>query len=152
MIRLPAQDADAIRLLLGETPALTLSTINADGTPRATPLYFAFDEDLRLLFLSDGKTMHAANLKRDAEAAAALYPAVDDWRAIRGLQLKGRVECLGGAVAGCAELAVYVKRFPFAADVAAQAAESLLFRFEPTWMRLIDNRRGFGFQREWHAE
>ena len=150
MIDLPAADADDLRRLLGETPAMSLSTTDPDGTPRTTPLYVAPDDRLRLLFLSDGSTRHAANLSRSPDAAAALYPSVDDWRAIRGLQMKGRVECLGPA-AQAGEFGVYLKRFPFAAEIAARAPGSLLYRFDPTWIRMIDNRRGFGDQREWRA-
>ena len=151
MIRFPPADAAALRLVLAETPALTLATLDADGTPRATPLYFAVDDALRLLFLSGGETIHASNLSRRPEAAAALYPAVDDWRALRGLQLKGQVETLGPAPHR-PEFAIYLDRFPFAAGLAPQIETSLLFRLAPTWIRLIDNRRGFGFQCEWQAE
>ena len=150
MIRFSPADAATLQLLLAETPALTLATLDADGTPRATPLYFAADSSLRLLFLSDGETIHASNLTRRKEAAAALYPSVDDWRALRGLQCKGWVEALGAA-GQTAEFAVYLDRFPFAATLTSQLETSLLFRLTPTWVRLIDNRRGFGFHCEWPA-
>ncbi|MEW6567163.1 MAG: pyridoxamine 5'-phosphate oxidase family protein [Chloroflexota bacterium] len=141
-------DRAALLALLGETPTLTLATINPDGTPRATPLYFAYDLELSLYFLSDPSSQHCLNLKQDGRAAAALYPASSDWRELRGLQLQGRVTVLEGSRRQQA-LDLYRARFPFLAELEAAVRASGLYCFTPTWVRLIDNRRGFGHQQEW---
>jgi uncharacterized protein YhbP (UPF0306 family) len=83
--------------------------------------------------------------------AAGVFPAVDDWRAIRGLQIKGTVSPLKGAEREEA-LALYARRFPFTAALADATERSAVFRLTPTWIRLIDNRRGFGFKQEWTLE
>lgn len=141
-------DRGAIRAVLEETPALTLATIDPDGSPRATPLYFAAEADLGLLFLSDPASAHCLNLARAPRAAASAFPAVDDWRAIRGLQIKGTARPLDDDERAAA-VKVYRQRFSDLAGLETAIAGSRLFRLRPAWLRLIDNRRGFGFAREW---
>jgi uncharacterized protein YhbP (UPF0306 family) len=132
-------DRAALLALLEETPALTLATLDPDGAPRATPLFFAAD-DLALIFLSDPSSQHSHNLLADPRCGVGLYPAVDDWRALRGLQLRGQARRLREAEA------------PFAADLTQAIEAAAPFRFQPSWIRRIDNRQGFGFQQEWHLD
>ncbi len=134
--------------ILSQTTALTLATIDDDGSPRATPLFFATDDRLWLYFLSEAGTQHARNLLRDAHAAAALFPPASDWREIRGLQIKGNVSRIEQGERKEA-LAIYADRFPFVADLAGTIDLSEVFRLTPSWIRLIDNRRGFGFKQDW---
>lgn len=141
-------ELDAVRALLSETRALTLATLDPDGSPRATPLFFAFEPDLGLLFLSDPDTPHMHNLARDPRAAVGLYPEVSDWQEIRGLQMKGTVSAVPEAEREEA-MTTYRARFPFLEAVAEAVEAAGLYRFRPRWVRLIDNRRGFGFHQEW---
>lgn len=143
-----ALELEPVRALLEETATLTLATRSADGTPRATPLYFAADPALRLIFLSDPRSTHSLNADRDGQASVALYPEEVDWRRLRGLQMQGIVERLEGPQADAAR-GVYAHRFTFIGQLAEALAASATYAFRPTWIRLIDNRRGFGFQQEW---
>ena len=143
-----ALELDPVRTLLEETTTLVLATRSADGTPRATPVYFAADPALRLIFVSDPGSVHSLNTARDAHASLALYPEERDWRRLRGLQMQGSVERLGGPEAEAAR-GIYSRRFPFLGQLAEALAASATYAFQPTWIRLIDNRRGFGFQQEW---
>jgi uncharacterized protein YhbP (UPF0306 family) len=143
-----ALELDPVRALLEETSTLVLATRSADGTPRATPVYFAVDADLRLIFLSDPKSLHAENLAREARASVALYADEPDWRRLRGVQMQGNVERLSGEASEVGR-GVYASRFPFIGQLAEALAASAAYAFAPSWIRLIDNRRGFGFQQEW---
>ena len=143
-----ALELEPVRTLLEETSTLVLATRSAEGTPRATPLYFAADAELRLIFLSDPGSIHSLNADRDGRASVALYPEEADWRRLRGLQMAGSVQKLGGPQAEAAR-ASYARRFPFIGQLAEALAASAVYAFQPTWIRLIDNRRGFGFQQEW---
>jgi uncharacterized protein YhbP (UPF0306 family) len=143
-------DRAALLELLEETPALTLATLDPDGSPRATPLFFAAD-DLALVFLSDPSSHHSRNLQADPRCGVGLYPGVDDWRALRGVQMRGRARRLSEAEAPHA-LELYLRRFPFAADLAAAVEAAAPYRFQPSWIRRIDNRQGFGFQQEWQLD
>jgi uncharacterized protein YhbP (UPF0306 family) len=142
-------DADpALLALLEETHSLSLATLEPDGAPRSTPLYFAPDPQLRLIFLSDAKSRHARNLRRDSRASVSLYPETEGWREIRGLQMKGSVEPVPEQELDAA-LSRYKARFPFMARWRGLIANSTVYRFCPHWVRLIDNREGFGHKREW---
>ena len=134
--------------IITETTALTLATLDEDGWPRATPLFFAADDRLCLYFLSEAGSRHSQNLAREPRAAAGLFPSVSDWREIRGLQIQGTVSPLAGAEREEA-LALYARRFPFVADLVDAVHSSEVFRLTPSWIRLIDNRGGFAFKQEW---
>jgi uncharacterized protein len=146
--------------VLQETNALTLATLDPDGTPRATPLFFAVDSDrnqvssgnlvspFSMLFLSDPASAHCLNLARDPRASVALYPGETDWRSLRGAQMKGHAERLQGGWSERA-LTTYRLRIPIAAELEDAVARSAVYRFSPAWARLIDNRRGFGHREEW---
>lgn len=138
---------EAVRAILDETTTLTLATIDSDDTPRATPLFFATAPDLSLIFLSDPTTPHIRNLERAPAVAVAIYPAVMGWREIRGLQLQGEVTSIARGQREFA-LSHYQKRFPFIQELPEALAAGQIYRFSPTWIRLIDNRQGFGHKEE----
>ena len=137
-----------IRALLEETTTMVLATRMPDGTPRATPVFFATNKSLRLIFLSDPQSVHSRNLTASPHASAAMYPEEGDWRRLRGVQMTGRARVLDGAEADAARR-TYARRFPFVAELASAMAATRICAFTPSWVRLIDNRRGFGFQQEW---
>ena len=142
------RDLDSVRALLEETSTMVLATCMPDGAPRATPVYFAADDSLRLIFLSDPDSAHSRNLAASPRTSAAVYPEERNWRKLRGLQMTGQARILDGDEAEAARRA-YARRFPFVAELASAMAASQIYAFSPTWVRLIDNRRGFGFQQEW---
>lgn len=143
-------DRTALLQLLDETSTFTLATLDPDGAPRATPLFYAVD-GLSLVFLSDPNSQHCRNLQAHPRCSAALYPAVADWRALRGLQMRGRAHSLSATEAPLA-LRLYLRRFPFAAELAQAVDAAAPYRFQPGWVRRIDNRLGFGFQQEWRLD
>ena len=142
------RDLAPIRVLLEETTTMVLGTRMPDGTPRATPLFFATDDSLRPIFLSDPASVHSRNLAASPQASAAMYPEEGDWRKLRGVQMTGLARALDGSEAEAARR-TYARRFPFVAELASAMAASRMYAFTPSWVRLIDNRRGFGFQQEW---
>jgi uncharacterized protein YhbP (UPF0306 family) len=140
-------DQQALIALLEETPVLTLATLHPNGSPRATPLYFAH-RGLTLVFLSDPASLHCQNLQADRRCAVALYPPVTDWRQLRGVQMRGTAALVDGAEAAAA-LNIFALRFPFVGQLPQALAQAKPYRFTPDWARRIDNRQGFGFQQEW---
>jgi uncharacterized protein YhbP (UPF0306 family) len=147
---LPEADWAALLQLLDETPAFTLATLDPGGAPRATPLFFAVD-GWSLVFLSDPNSQHSRNLQADPRCGAALYPPAADWRALRGLQMRGRARSLTEAESPHA-LQIYLRRFPFAAELAQAVDSAAAYCFQPGWIRRIDNRLGFGFRQEWDLD
>jgi uncharacterized protein YhbP (UPF0306 family) len=103
---------------------------------------------LSFLFLSDPTSIHGQNLAREPRCAMALYPEEADWRRLRGVQAKGQAHEVERDILNPA-LDLYRQHVPAAAEVPEAAARSRLYRFRPTWIRLIDNRKGFGRHEEW---
>jgi uncharacterized protein len=127
---------------------LTLATHGADG-PHAAPVFFAADEALRLYFYSDPNSQHSRHLAQDARAAVAFYPPSQDWQEIRGLQMQGQVHLLEPGPQWEQGWSCYRLKFPFVNALKAMVAQNALYVFTPHWIRLVDNRRGFGFKQEW---
>ncbi len=132
---------------------MTLATTGAAG-PWAAAVFYALDADGTLLFLSAPKSRHCVDLALDARCAATVQDQPDDWMAIRGLQMSGRVEPIAvDGVAAARER--YAQRFPFMRAGAglplalAQALDKVRwFRFVPERLRLVDNGLGFGHRDE----
>ncbi len=132
---------------LAQHTTLTLATVGPDGLPQAAPLFYASDAHLNLIFLSSPDSRHSRNLAHNPAAAAAIYDEVWEWRAIRGVQLEGRVERLEGE-ARAEALALYRAKYPFIAELGQQVEESMLYRLRPRWLRIIDNSLYFGWREE----
>jgi uncharacterized protein YhbP (UPF0306 family) len=132
--------------------AMTLATAGSDGQPYAAPVYFAAGlsaDPLRLYFFSDPASQHSQDLARDPRAAAACYPESQSWQDIRGVQLRGEARPAPGGEAWDAGWKCYVDKFPFVEGLKLIVARNTLYSFEPRWIRVVDNRRGFGFKEEW---
>lgn len=128
---------------------LVLATSDEDGTPFAAPLYFAADEALTLFFFSSAGSQHGQNLAHRLQAAAAFYPASASWPEIRGVQMRGTAAVVAPGPAWKAAWTVYRTKFPFVEAMQKEIARNQLYAFRPWWIRLVDNRQGFGHKREW---
>jgi uncharacterized protein YhbP (UPF0306 family) len=140
---------DAVAEILGSTRAMTLATTGPGPTPHAAPLFYAYDARLTLYFLSDPATRHAREIAAGEFVAAAIHPEEGDWRRLRGLQLSGTVRSLAPGRDRERGWRTYAGRFPVVVELPDAVAHSQLYALRPDWLRLIDNRRGFGFRREW---
>jgi uncharacterized protein YhbP (UPF0306 family) len=136
---------------------LTLATVGDDGLPAAAAVFYAHDAGLNLYFLSEERTRHDRNLVATPQVAGTIHADGQDWRSIRGLQIRGaasRVPASGIAHAA----AVYGRKFAFvgvllagggAPGVLAGAlAQARFWVLRPTWLRLVDNTVSFGFKEE----
>jgi 4-hydroxy-3-polyprenylbenzoate decarboxylase len=147
-----ASQADARPRLLADIlslPVLTLATTGADGAPHAASVYFAADGVEHLYFFSLPSSQHALDLAVSHQAAAAISPLVEGWQDIHGLQLRGVVQELPPGPQWECAWQLYVTKFPFAAGLKDEIARNRLYVFTPTWARLLDNLRGFGYKEEW---
>lgn len=148
---------ERIAAFLAEHSTVTLATVGADGLPAAAAVFYAHDPALNLYFLSEERTAHSQNLLRHPAVAAAIQADGQDWRSIRGLQLRGTVHPAAGAEVAHAAT-VYGRKYAFVgALLAGQAGPAALTgplaraRFwvlRPAWVRLVDNTVQFGFKEE----
>jgi uncharacterized protein YhbP (UPF0306 family) len=141
--------------LLSSLTTLALATVDSGGNPCAAAVYFAHDADLTLYFISAKTTVHGANLLRDPRVAAMAYEEHQEWNRLRGLQLRGTarpVELLEFSRAA----SVYGGKYSFLsilsqgtpAELLKAMAKVTFWKLEPSWIRLTDNSRGFGFKEE----
>jgi uncharacterized protein YhbP (UPF0306 family) len=133
-----------------QTASMTLATTGEHGEAHAAAVYFAAGEDLTLYFFSAADSQHCQDLKLHSQAAAAIHPQVSGWQAIRGLQLRGKATVLPTGTEWQAAWAIYTGKFPFVKALKNIVLSNELYAFTPTWLRLVDNRRGFGFKQEWN--
>jgi uncharacterized protein YhbP (UPF0306 family) len=122
------------------------------GEPHAAVVYFvALGEaaNLRLYFFSDPHSQHGQDLLHDPRAAAALFPLAHGWQDIRGLQLRGQVKMVFAGEEWDAAWAAYAGKFPFVVGLKSEIERNSLYALIPSWLRLVDNQRGFGYKEEW---
>jgi hypothetical protein len=132
-----------------QVSTMTLATISAAGTPHAAPIYFAASKTLELFFFSDPTSQHGRDLEANPLAAAALYPESESWQTIRGLQMRGQAHILDRGPEWEVAWEIYQRKFPFVSGLKSIVARNAMYIFKPEWIRLVDNRRGFGFKQEW---
>jgi len=76
-----------------------------------------------------------------------VFRATDKWQEIRGVQMRGHAEAvLDNSRARIAE--AYQSRFRLGEEFGQIIARHELYRFEPGWVRYIDNSLGFGYKFE----
>jgi len=119
---------------------MTLATSFA-GQVHAATLFYAND-GLELVFVSDTTSAHARAILADPRVALTISQDYADWQAIQGAQVRGEARLLEDDRRASQ---VYLARFPF---VAAFPQTFRYWQISPTWLRLIDNTRGFAHKDE----
>ena len=132
--------------------APTTSAAPVVSVPHAASVFFALDDRLRLVFLSQADSIHGLHIGRAAPVAVTVTEQYADWEQIQGVQLWGTAKRVTGP-GKVAAMAVYVRRFPFVEDVMAQPRlaaamrKVAVYRIEPQRIALTDNTTGvFGRQ------
>lgn len=133
---------------------MTLAT-SAEDAPWAAGVFYV-SHDFAISFVSDPKSRHCANVRRNPAASAAIHENYADWREIRGLQIEGRVEEVSAAEIP-AIMSAYVEKFPFVRGlltpegffrVGGKMIEARFYKLVPSRCVLLDNRKGFGHREE----
>ncbi|MBC7804282.1 MAG: pyridoxamine 5'-phosphate oxidase family protein [Candidatus Parcubacteria bacterium] len=147
-----------VRAMLEAHSTATLATAGAEG-PWAAAVFYASDEPLNLYFVTDTGTRHGRDLQAGGPVAAAINSDVADWHEIRGLQLEGRASMLSEA-GRAAAMEIYLAKFSGVRrllDAPRDDSEKLigerldkvpLWRLAPSRIRLLDNRKRFGWKQE----
>ena len=128
-----------------------------DGTPHAATVFYV-SIGFQLYFLSSPTSRHGENLSLNPKASATINEDYSDWLLIKGIQMEGRVESVGGILENGRIAKTYVKKFPAVADflfsprklgqaIASKVAQVRFYRLTPSKVYFINNEIGFG-QRE----
>jgi hypothetical protein len=129
---------------------MSLATLSQQGYVHSAPVYFAAGEGVQLYFFSDPDSQHGRDVAQNPRAAVSIYPECSDWQEIRGLQMHGEVFDLQVGHQWDLGWKVYREKFPFVQGLQAVIEQNRFYIFRPQWIRLVDNRRGFGFKQEWN--
>lgn len=119
----------------------------ASAVPHAASVFYAVDDALRLVFLSDPASTHGLHIGVAAPVAVTVTEQYGDWELIQGVQLWGTAKRVTGA-AKVAAMAVYLRRFPFVRELMEQPrlAEAMrkvaVYRVEPGRVAFTDNTTG----------
>jgi uncharacterized protein len=128
---------------------MTVATDGPHGLWAAAVFYA--NDDFDLIFLSAAHTRHAQNMAAQPRVAATIQEDYDEWQAIKGIQLEGRVQLLAGVERERA-VAVYRQRHSFLAAVPEPILRALgrvnWYRLSPDRLYFVDNTRGFGHRDE----
>ena len=131
---------------------LSLATMGLDGQPHSAPVYFVAGRDLCLYFFSDLQSQHSQDIQCNPRAALSIYPECWGWEEIRGVQMRGEVYRLERGEEWDRAWDGYQAKFPFIAGLEEIVAQNSFYKFVPVWVRLVDNRKSFGYKQEWKAE
>ena len=125
---------------------MTIATCGRNA-PHAASVFYAVDDDLRLVFLRKRTSLHGSHIGDAAPVAVTITEDYSDWEMIQGVQLWGEARSLGGTAKAGAFL-LYLKRFPFVRDLATDPRRTELmrdvgvYRVEPIRAAFTDNRTG----------
>jgi uncharacterized protein YhbP (UPF0306 family) len=124
------------RRLLDASTLCALATASPRGRAHVNAMYFAWDTEFRIVWISDPGAQHSRNLARNSSAAITVFDSAQTWGGRdRGIQLFGAARRL--EVRGAREVEeVYADRFP---DYDRAAFASYLFyRFRASRVKLFD--------------
>lgn len=134
-----------ITSFIKEHHVLTLATVS-DNKPYCCNCFYVYlEESNYFVFTSDEETKHIKDIIKNNYTACAITLETSMIGKIRGLQITGKTNILLDMELSIAKEA-YLKKFPI-----ARMSKLNLWKFEPDFYKLTDNRLGFGKKIVWHA-
>lgn len=125
---------------------LTLAT-SCKGIPYCSNCFYTYSEDDNVfIFSSDRDTKHIQDLQCGNYVAASVVLETNTVGKIQGLQINGTLSEPTGELAKKAKKH-YLKRFPF-----ARLMETTLWTLRPDYIKMTDNRLGFGKKLIWENQ
>ncbi|MEM8739518.1 MAG: pyridoxamine 5'-phosphate oxidase family protein [Planctomycetota bacterium] len=142
-----------IELFLATCRTASLATVSPDGQPHAANVQYAHDSGWCLNWISSPAAAHSRHLDANPRGAVTVYAHQDVPELIHGVQMHGKVDLV--IAHGQAEWHriwdLYTAKYDFVnslPQMRTAAEKQKFYRFRPTWVRWIDNRRGFGWKVE----
>ena len=142
---------EEVGVFLATCRTLSVATVDERGEPYAANVQYAVDDRMRLVWVSSPHAAHSSHVERGGPVAATVYGHDDRAQNIHGLQIRGTAERIADAGEWNAAWELYTTRFAFVAALPQfreLVEQQAFYRLTPTWLRWIDNRRGFGWKVE----
>lgn len=125
---------------------MTLATVNECGEPHCCSLFYVYLPDCNLfVFTTDKDTVHGRHLSCNSKVAANITLETKIVGMIEGLQIEGISEQVDEKLLPEIKKA-YLKKYPFAVFMDIE-----LWTLEPAFMKLTDNKMGFGKKLIWSS-
>lgn len=133
----------------------TLSLATAmGGIPHAASVFY-INIGFNLYFLSNPKSRHGENLTQNPKVSGTINEDYSNWLQIKGIQLEGRVECIGSIIAHPRIAKAYVKKFPNVTDflmsphklgkeIVQKVSKVKFYQIRPVRIYFLDNSSAFG--------
>lgn len=129
-----------------------------DGIPHAATVFY-INMGFDLYFISSPSSRHGENLSLNPRVSATINEDYFNWLTIKGIQLEGMVENMGGILKNLPIARAYVKKFPDVTDfilsperlgqaIAQKVAKVKFHKLKPTRILFINNELGFGHRDE----
>ena len=144
----------ALQLINGQS-TMALATAK-DDQAWAAPVYFVFHRKA-FYFFSSPTSRHIIESTDSGQASATIYPVVDTWQDIKGIQMTGQIRSAGMGLTALQALHAYTVKFPFTKTFfkpgQALDLENFAKRFRvgfycflPDLVYYLDNQVEFGFR------
>lgn len=131
---------------INEHHVLTLATSIENMPWCANCFYIYLEEENCFVFTSDDKTKHVNDVLSNANVAGSVVLETNTVGKIQGIQFCGKMELPEKELAKKANKA-YLKRFPYAVLM-----KTSLWVLHPNYIKMTDNRLGFGKKLIWEKE
>jgi uncharacterized protein YhbP (UPF0306 family) len=128
---------------IAEHHIFTLATSKNNLPYACTCFYTYLPEENLFVFTSDKTTKHIADIEQQSMVAGAIALETSIIGKIRGIQFTGTIRELEGKELSIAHKA-YIKQFPI-----AMLAKTTLWGIVPNFIKMTDNRLGFGKKIIW---
>lgn len=126
-----------------EHHVLTIAS-SVDNEPWCANCFYAYmEKENKFVFTSDHTTKHATDFAINNNVAGSIVLETDIIGKIRGIQFSGIISLPEGELLKQAKKH-YLKRFPF-----ALLMNTTLWTVEPGYIKMTDNRLGFGKKLIW---
>ena len=126
-----------------EHHVLTLATCVENNPWCANCFYVYLEDENCFVFTSDDATKHVKDVTVNSKVAGSVVLETKTVGKIRGIQFKGIMEIPKNELASKVKKA-YLKKFPFAVLM-----KTTLWIVRPSYIKMTDNRLGFGKKLIW---
>lgn len=127
-----------------EHHVLTLASC-VRNQPYCCNCFYAYDEELNIFVIkTNDDTRHTRELNQNSHIGASIVLETSEIGKIQGLQITGKAIYYTGSDLDIAKK-IYLKKFPY-----ALAAPGEYVVIEPDFLKLTDNRFGFGKKLTWN--
>ncbi len=131
---------------------MALSTVDEQGAPWTSILFYYVHEDLSLVYISKRESAHSRHVETHPRVSVAVYEDQQDRKTARGLQIAGDVEIIQDREDLQAAKDLYLGQFSFirkAEELFIAFKKMSFYRIKPVFVRSIDNSKGMGFSEQW---